>query len=139
MSFSSLYITWFVLSTTLTIRQITCIKCYQCSSLQNHACFVYNLYGGYLTECKNVTKFGSRPVCRSISQINYFTERQDVTVIRECAYLYKLPLDCTQSKFSIVHYSLVCECDQDGCNQAYHVTSYHKMLIFIILLFYIIK
>lgn len=96
--------------------EVACIKCYQCSSTHNRGCFKYNLNSAHLKDCKNDSR--GPPICRSLSQINYFTPGQDVTVVRECAYVYTSPLKCTQSKFSNVHYSYVCECNGDGCNSA---------------------
>uniref|UniRef100_A0A2H1VN24 SFRICE_000236 n=1 Tax=Spodoptera frugiperda TaxID=7108 RepID=A0A2H1VN24_SPOFR len=74
---------------------------------ENRGCFTYNLNPAHLKDC---SEHKGRPVCRSLSQINYFTPGQDVTMIRECAYVYTEPLKCEQSKFSNIHYSRVCEC-----------------------------
>lgn len=116
--------------------KVLCIKCYQCSSTYQRGCFKYNLNNDYLKECKNVGRVP--PVCRSLSQINYFTAGQDVTVLRECAYVYNTPLQCVQSKFSAIHFSYVCECDTDGCNSAINVRQHFKILVYALALVMVI-
>lgn len=117
--------------------EVTCIKCYQCSSTHNRGCFKYNLNSAHLKDCKNDSR--GPPVCRTLSQINYFTPGQDVTVIRECAYVHSEPLRCKQSKFSNIHYSHVCECNEDGCNSAIVVLRSWKILVCAILFVTVIK
>lgn len=111
--------------------KVTCLKCYQCSSIENRGCFTYNLNSAHLKDC---SEHKGRPVCRSLSQINYFTPGQDVTMIRECAYVYTEPLKCEQSKFSNIHYSRVCECKSDGCNYAADVKHDWKIIMCALLL-----
>lgn len=106
--------------------QVVCLKCYQCSSLTSRGCFEYNLNKAHLKDCKEDS---GRPVCRSLSQVNYFLSSQDVNVLRECAYVYENPLKCDQSKFSNVHYSHVCECNADGCNTTSNVKLGWKIML----------
>lgn len=114
------------------IWKVQCIKCYQCSSIRHRGCFKYNLDTSHLKECGNVS--GIPAVCRSLSQINYFTPGQDVVVVRECAYVYNLPLTCFQSKFNNIHYSYVCECTADGCNTTSSVKQNWTLLMFTLLI-----
>lgn len=116
--------------------EVVCIKCYQCSSLTNRGCFKYNLNNVYLKDCK-VDR--GAPVCRSLSQVNYFLPGQDVNIVRECAYMYEEPLKCVQSKFSNIHYSHVCECNTDGCNSATIVKLCWEIIVCALLLTMVIK
>lgn len=90
------------------------ISCYQCSTTYDRGCYSFNLNNKYLRECKNGS--GAEPVCRLISQVQFFTPDNDVSIIRECAYVHTDRANCELSKFSNVHYSLSCECVKDGCN-----------------------
>ncbi|XP_028033679.1 uncharacterized protein LOC114245632 [Bombyx mandarina] len=114
-------------------KPVSCLKCYQCSSLTDRGCYKYNLKQNHLKNCENNTKSHQAPVCRSLMQINYFTLEQDLVVIRECAYIYKQPLGCEQSKFSNIHYSLVCECNEDGCNKGSNLSEEPKLLLLMFL------
>ncbi|KAJ2954021.1 hypothetical protein O0L34_g2233 [Tuta absoluta] len=92
------------------------LKCYQCSTIKNpHGCYPYDLKKEYLADCP---ERGVRPMCRTISQVQYFTPDQEVTVVRECAYIHADQDDCELSRFSTMHYSQSCECSEDGCNNA---------------------
>lgn len=101
-------------------KQVVSLKCYQCSTLKHAGCFSYALNKDYLKECPK-TRGGSKlnPICRAITQMQFFTPDQDLVVMRECAYVYREPLKCEKSKFSMIHISESCECDQEGCNAAY--------------------
>lgn len=101
----------------LSCKETSSLRCYQCVSSRDKGCWKYNLNSTHLQDCPTSSGMPN-PVCRVLSQIHYFTTSQDVTQIRECAHIYELPLRCTQSKFSSLHYSLSCECDEDGCNKA---------------------
>lgn len=134
---------WFSTNKILTIIvflslmcEVICIKCYQCSSTTSRGCFKYNLNNAHLKECKSDRGV---PVCRSLSQVNYFLPGQDVYVLRECAYVYEEPLKCVQSKFSKIHYSQVCECKADGCNSAINVKICWKIIVCALLLALVIK
>ena len=117
--------------------EVVCIKCYQCSSATSRGCFKYNLNSAHLKECKDDR--GVVPICRSLSQVNYFLPGQDVNILRECAYVYEEPLTCVQSKFSKIHYSQVCECKSDGCNPAANVKLCWEILVCALLLALVIK
>lgn len=103
-----------ILLLNIIITRVLGLQCYQCTTMTTRSCFTYNLKKEHLRECENRTV---RPVCRIITQVQFFTPEQEITIIRECAYQYN-ELGCVRSKFSDVHYSLACECDQDGCNRA---------------------
>lgn len=121
-------------------RMVSSIKCYQCSSIKDRDCFNYNLNTSYLKECNVHVAYIHPAVCRSLSQFNYFTPTQDVVVLRECAHIYSEPLQCTQSKFSNIHYSMNCECNEDGCNIANDGRRSRKtVLIVVTMLYFTIK
>lgn len=119
----------------LVWRRVEGLKCYQCSSMNDDGCFNYNLEERYLKECG---RSKGEPVCRVLSQLQFFTPNQDVAVIRECAYVYTRPLGCVQSRFSNMHYSLACECSADGCNRTSGRMRSNKLLVFVACLFYCI-
>lgn len=98
-------------------KQADSLKCYQCSTTYNPECLTNNLNKRYLKEC-NSSCSTVTPVCRLLSQVQYFTDDRDVMILRECAYVYLEPLKCEQSKFSSLHFSSSCECNEDGCNAA---------------------
>lgn len=95
----------------------SCLKCFQCSTTSNKGCWPQNLNNSYLQECITISN-RPIPICRVLSQAHYFTLSQDIIIIRECAYVYERPLRCIQSKFSGLHYSLSCDCEEDACNKA---------------------
>lgn len=109
-------------------KQVESIKCYQCFTTEDQGCYSHNLKKAYLKDCAISTSRG-RPVCRVLSQVNFFTPEQDVTILRECAYIYKEPLSCEKSSFSTLHYSQSCECGQDECNGAICRSISRKTLI----------
>lgn len=109
------------------IKSVFTIKCYQCWSNIHRGCFSYDLMEKYLKPCSNDTF--NNPVCRTISQVQYFTPKPDVTIVRECANLQLKPLTCTQSRFSEIHFSQVCECDMDGCNGAVSIKCINIIII----------
>lgn len=113
-------------------RETCGLKCYQCWTNLNAGCFSHNLNNKYLQSCKNDTLVP--PICRTISQVQYFTIPPEVNIIRECAYNYLHPLTCTQSKFSDLHYSKVCDCEEDGCNEASLIKKCTGLLVAAILL-----
>lgn len=103
------------------------IRCYQCSTTHDRGCYSFNLNNKYLRECMNGS--GAEPVCRLISQVQFFTPDNDVSIVRECAYVHTDRANCELSKFSNVHYSLSCECVKDGCNES-NKTRISDMLLF---------
>lgn len=117
-------------------KEITGLKCYQCSSLFNRGC-LYDVKSAYLKECQNKT--AGTPVCRLLTQLQYFTPSQEVVVVRECAYTYMKPLECVQSKFGNIHYSLSCECESDGCNKTVCLQQSWALLIVLTLYVMVIK
>lgn len=121
-------------------KQVVSLKCYQCSTLKHAGCFSYALNKEYLKDCPN-TRRGSKlmPICRAISQMQFFTPDQDLVVLRECAYVYKEPFKCEKSKFSMIHVSESCECDQEGCNSAYRHPISWKLPLLLTLCVLVIK
>lgn len=105
-----------VLIILIKSRVIWMLKCYQCTTTVNRGCFSYNLDIKHLKECVN--KSEQSPVCRLISQVQLFTPDNDISIIRECAYKHEPLENCELSKFNNIHYSLSCECNNDGCNEA---------------------
>lgn len=114
----SIQIIMFITMTRTTLS----IKCYQCTTMNTRECLPYNLNEKYLKDCANRTE-GLTPVCRSLSQVQFFTPSREFVIIRECAYVYTPPLKCEQSKMSSLHYSSSCECGDDGCNSSSKVYS----------------
>lgn len=124
----------------LTFKRAVSLKCYQCSSTTNPGCFTYDLKRRYLMDCPSRSaNSDQRPICRHLSQVQFFTADQEVTVVRECAYVYTEPLKCNQSKFSSMHYSLSCECDYDGCNRAPSRRTHWKIIVLAVLWVLVIK
>lgn len=120
-----------VASVVLLFLKCKCVlnlECYQCSNLYDRGCYNYNLDIEHLKTCEE--KNGAKPVCRLLTQLQYFTPSQEITLIRECAYIYTYPLQCVQSKFSRIHYSVSCECDEDGCNRGSVRSSTNVFFIF---------
>lgn len=120
------------------IKQVDGIKCYQCFTSEDQGCYSHNLKKEYLKNCVNSSR-GQKPVCRLLSQVNFFTDEQDVTILRECAYIYKEPLTCEKSSFSALHYSQSCECGQDECNRAVCRSISRKTLLLCGIIAFIVK
>lgn len=110
----------------ITIKTVYSLKCYQCTSMNNRDC-VYNVNLSYLRPCEIIEDMN--PVCRFIYQVQLFTETNDVTVVRECAYVYTKPLRCGVSHLATVHHSQWCECDTDACNFATKLDTFMLLCI----------
>lgn len=117
----------------LACKRVVGLKCYQCSTLTDRGCFNYNLDEKHLKSCEE--KGGVEPVCRALSQVQFFMPHTEVVLIRECAYIYIQPLKCVQSQ-NKAHHSISCECSEDGCNRALRVN--YTLLLWFISLFIVV-
>ncbi|XP_055685054.1 uncharacterized protein LOC129791126 [Lutzomyia longipalpis] len=122
-----------VLAVTLSIKDVSAIKCYQCNSAIDVGCDLIDgnepeKFAHFYKECEGNYE-GQTPFCRKIEYELLDREVEEQRLIRICGWI---PSNRRKSCVEFTtdnHFQKECECHDNGCNASTRL----KMSIFVTL------
>uniref|UniRef100_A0A1L8DA02 Putative membrane protein n=2 Tax=Nyssomyia neivai TaxID=330878 RepID=A0A1L8DA02_9DIPT len=109
-----------VLTVTISIKDVSAIKCYQCNSAVDIGCDLIEgnqpeKFAHFYKECEGKYE-GHEPFCRKIEFELLDREIEEQRILRICGWIPSNSKRSCREFTTDNHFQMECECHDDGCN-----------------------